>query len=259
MSPDGSAFSSPIVKTMDRDLYLHETIDVIGQGAVPYMEKSVVGFDPEAVADRGLTLYGTWVVQGSTGRWPQVVNIWELVDGWEGWRRLCSRTNLRREANSELSDWWSDAASWRSGGFDRLLGAGPGTLPLETIEREHIQGELFVHETARVRPGTAMDYLAAVREDWAPVMAEHGHRLVGAWEVLLSESETCTLWATDLDSHIELARATDATRGFETRDGTRDLRISRWREQARTFREHWREEMLIPCPGSPMGPAEWAS
>lgn len=242
-----------------RALYLHETVDIVGQGAVPYMEKSVVGFDPAAVADRGLALYGTWTVQGSTGRWPQVVNVWELVDGWEGWRRLCSRTNLRRQANPELSAWWSEAESWRSGGFDRLLGAAPGTLSLEQVRSHEVRGELYLHEISRVRPGAALDYLAAVREVWAPVMADHGHRLVGAWEVLFGESETCTLWATSLDAHVELARATDAARGFDSAGVRADARIPAWREQARALRAHWREEMLVPCPGSPLGPAEWAS
>ncbi len=243
---------------MARDLYLHETVDIVGQGAVPYMENSVVGFDADVVADRGLTLYGTWYVQGSTGRWPQVVNIWELVDGWEGWRRLCQRTNLRREANRELSSWWAEAASWRSGGFDRLLGATEGSLSLADVRAGEIEGELFIHELSRVQPGAALDFLAAVAEEWAPVMADHGHRLVGAWEVLFGESEVCTLWATDLDSHIALCRATEAARGFASPGATADERIPAWRERMRPLRTDWREEVLIPCPGSPMGPARWA-
>jgi hypothetical protein len=242
-----------------RELYLHETVDIVGQGAVPYLEQSVVGFDANAIADRGLTLYGTWYVQGSTGRWPQVINVWELVDGWEGWRRLCARTNLQREANPELSAWWKQAASWRSRGFDRLLGAGPGSRTLADVTSDGVKGELFVHELARVRPGAALDYLAAIDEEWAPVMAEHGHRLVGAWEVLQGEGETCLLWATNLDAHIELARATDAARGFPSPSAVADERIPAWRKRACSLREHWREEVLIPCPGSPMGPATWAS
>jgi hypothetical protein len=241
-----------------RELYLHETIDIVGEGAVPYMEQSVVGFDADRIADRGLTLYGTWYVQGSTGRWPQVINVWELVDGWHGWKRLCARTNLRREANPELAEWWKQAASWRSGGFDRLLGSAPGSLSLADVVAEGLSSELFVHELARVRPGAALEYLAAVDEEWAPVMADHGHRLVGAWEVLFGESETCLLWATDLDAHVELAQATDASRGFPSEGGTPDERIPAWRERVRRMREHWREEVLIPCPGSPMGPDEWA-
>lgn len=247
---------------MSRALYLHETIDIVGEGAVSYMEQSVVGFDAEAVADRGLDLYGTFLVQGSTGRWPQVVNVWELVDGWTGWERLCARTNLRREANPELAAWWREAATWRTGGFDRLLGAAPGSPTLADVRARGTRGELFVHEIATVRPGTALDYLTAVREEWAPVMAEHGHHLVGLWEVLLGETEVCTLWATDLAAHIALARSTDAARGFrEPGDEGKDEgddRILAWRERTRVFDLRWRHEMMIPCPGTPMGPDAWA-
>jgi hypothetical protein len=91
-----------------RPLYLHEVIDIVGENAVPYMEKSVLGFDT-ATADRGLRLYGTWYVMGSTGRWPQVVNLWEMTRGWDDWERLCRSTNLRREANESLSAWWHEA------------------------------------------------------------------------------------------------------------------------------------------------------
>lgn len=246
---------------MSRELYLHETIDILGDGAVPYMERSVVGFDAERVADRGLALFGTWYVQGSTGRWPQVVNVWEIVDGWEGWRRLCASTNLRREANRELAEWWSEAAGWRSGGFDRLMAAAQGSPSLREVREQGIRGELFLHELSTLRPGTAPEYLAAVRDEWAPVMAEHGHRLVGAWEVLMTDREVCVLWATDLDSHIELARAHEATRSFTSDAALRaaaDERIPTWRVRTREFDLRWREELLIPCPGTPMGPAEWA-
>jgi hypothetical protein len=46
-----------------------------------YMEHTV-GFNADAAADRGLELVGTWYTMGSTGRWPQVVNLgsaWTMV------------------------------------------------------------------------------------------------------------------------------------------------------------------------------------
>src|ERR1044072_9455213 len=109
-------------------LHLHEVIDIVGEQAVPYMERSVLGFKGET-ADRGLALWGTWYVMGSTGRWPQVVNIWEMADGWDGWERLCRATNLRREANEDLADWWREAYQRRTGGFRRLPGPTPAPPP----------------------------------------------------------------------------------------------------------------------------------
>ena len=75
------------------------------------------------------------------------------------------------------------------GGFDRLLGAVPGCPTIETLRSDGVQGSLFVHELTEVRPGTALDYLAAVREERAPVLAEYGHRLVGLYEVLMNDYE----------------------------------------------------------------------
>jgi hypothetical protein len=240
-----------------RELYLHETVDIVGDGAVPYMENSVVGFDADTIADRGLELYGTWTVQGSTGRWPQVVNIWELVDGWAGWQKLCVATNLKRQSNHPLNTWWKQAARWRSGGFDRLLGAMPGSLSLGEVKRRGVRGEIFLHELSQVRPGAGPEYLAAVAQEWAPVMGEHGHQPVGLWEVLMSDTEVCILWATRLEDHIELQRASDAARGFDSPGAAADDRIPAWRTRAREFCTGWREEILIPCPGTPMGPAAW--
>src|SRR3954451_1206231 len=131
---------------MARQLYLHEVTDIVGDKAVEYMEQSVLGFHTDSAADRGLDLYGTFYVMGSTGRWPQVVSIWELADGWDAWERLCRSTNLKREGNDELNDWWLKALERRSGGFDRLLGAMPGTKSIADVGAEAINGTVFVHE-----------------------------------------------------------------------------------------------------------------
>jgi hypothetical protein len=195
-------------------LYLHEVVDIVGEGAVPYMEHSV-GFKVDQAADRGLELFGTWYVMGSTGRWPQVVNIWEMAGGWADWRRLCESTNLRRQANAELASWWRKALEYRSGGFDRLMGAVEGSPTLDDVRGAGTKGTLFVHEISEVPPGGALDYLAAVRDERASLLADYDHTLVGLWEVLLGDREVCTLWATDLDAHIALGEATDIARGVD--------------------------------------------
>jgi hypothetical protein len=217
-------------------LYLHEVIDIVGQGAVPYMEQTL-GFDTEGAAGRGLVLFGTWQVVGATGRWPQVVNVWELEDGWEGWRRLVSSTNLRREENEALSDWWDEAYRRRTGGFDRLLGPGPRCPTRESLRTAGVRGSLFVHELSKVRPGTGPEYLAAVADGWVEVLADHGHQLVGLWRVLLSDTEVVTVWATDLDAHVTFQQSIDP-------------RIESWRATARQWLTGWREELLVPHRGT---------
>jgi hypothetical protein len=118
---------------------------------------------------------------------------------------------------------------------------------LADLEREPVKGTVFVHELTEVRPGAGPDYLAAVRDEWAPIAAEHGHTLVGLFQVLLTDVEVCTLWSTSLEAHVALGRATEAG----------DERVPGWRRRAREFTTRWREELMIPCPGTPMGPDTW--
>ena len=213
---------------MTEPLFLHEVVDIVGEGARPYMEL-MVRTDTDSIADRGMRLFGTFQVVGMTGRWPQVVNLW-TIDGWEGWRRSLVAANLKREENRALKEWWEDAYRHRSGGFDRLLEARTVTPT---------RGELFVHELSMVKPGAGPDYLAALEAEWAPVAAEHGHTLVGAFEVLFTDVEVVTVWATSLDDHI----------AFESGS---DDRVAAWRSRAREFVTHWREELMVPGPGSPL-------
>lgn len=214
---------------MSASLFLHEVVDIVGEGARPYMEL-MVRTNTDSIADRGMELFGTFQVVGMTGRWPQVINVW-TIDGWEGWRRSLVAANLKREENTALKEWWDDAYRHRSGGFDRLLRA--------TTVDPAAKGELFVHEISKVRPGAGPDYLAALQAEWAPVAGEHGHRLVGAFEVLFTDVEVVTVWATSLDDHIAFESGTDE-------------RVGAWRTSAREFVTEWREELMVPGPGSPL-------
>ncbi|MBI2167921.1 MAG: hypothetical protein HYU28_00240 [Actinobacteria bacterium] len=226
---------------MDR-LYLHETVDIVGQGASPYMAHTA-GFHADSAADRGLTLLGTWQVVGATGRWPQVVNIWEMLDGWDGWERLVRAANVQRARNDELNQWWDEAYQYRTGGFDRLMCAIEGSPDLAFLTAEDVRGEVFVHETAHVRVGAVRDYLRAVVEHREPVMRDHSHRLVGAYEVLLSETEAITVWATKLAAHVDLMRKREV-----------DERLMGWRAEARSWLVNHREELMVPHPGTPLAP-----
>jgi hypothetical protein len=223
-----------------RNVYLHEYIDIVGEGAMPYMEHTVERGAGDASGGT-LELVGTWYTMGSTGRWPQVVNLWECVDAWEGWRRLMERTNLRRTRTPELEAWWRRALELRTSGFDRLLAGAPGCPSLAELRANGVHAPVFVHELSRCRPGAALDYLGAVREQWQPVLAEYGHTVVGLYEVLLTDREVLTIWATDPASHCRLHEA-----GVE---GTDD-RITRWRANARDLLTDWREELMTPHPAT---------
>ncbi len=221
-----------------RNVYLHEFIDIVGEGAMPYMEHTARRGEGDASGGT-LELVGTWYTMGSTGRWPQVVNLWECVDGWNGWRDLMVRTNLRRTRTDELNEWWRTALEVRTSGFDRLMAGAPGCPSLADLRASGLQASVFVHELSQCRPGAAADYLAAVREEWAPVVADYGHSVVGLYEVLLTDREVMTIWAADPQSHCDLMAASV--------EGTDD-RIAKWRARSREFLTHWREELMTPHP-----------
>ena len=218
-------------------LFLHEVVDIVGRGGRPYMEHTV-GFDADGTTSGGLELLGTWEVVGTTGRWPQVINVWE-IDGWDGWARLGQRTNVDKAANAELAAWWDEAFQRRTGGFDRLLRGAPGCPTKAELVAAGTTGTWFVHELSTVRPGAGPDYLAAALEQRAPAMAERGITLVGLYDSVLTDTEVCTIWAADLASHTALLRDGDP-----------------WPTTARAWCTRWREELMTPGPGSPLAPAE---
>ena len=78
MSDSGSA--------MNDKVYIHEYIDIIGHNRGRYMYHMTANWSPTAQEERHQLCYGVWGVVGSTGRWPQVVNLWE-EDGFDGLAR----------------------------------------------------------------------------------------------------------------------------------------------------------------------------
>lgn len=218
-------------------LFLHEVIDITGRGSRAYMEHTV-GFDAQGTAGRGLELLGTWEVVGTTGRWPQVLNVWEIA-GWDGWVRLGEATNVHKEDNAALAQWWDEAYKRRSGGFDRLFRGAPGCPTKADLLAAGTRGSWFVHELSEVVPGSGPDYLAATLAERVPAMAERGIALVGLYDSVLMDTEVCTIWATDVNSHTDLLRDGDP-----------------WPGRARTWCTRWREELMTPGPHSPLSKEE---
>jgi hypothetical protein len=238
--------------TADRDLFLHEYIDINGMHQWDYMEHTRQQSGDEKV---DFELLGTWYTMGITARWPQVVNVWEIPDGWDGWFGKIDRLGLKRASNVPLNAWWKQAFEYRSGGFDRLLGGVPGCPNIATLERNGVRGDLFVHEVTEVKPGSALEYLAAVREERAPLLAEYGHHLVGLYEVLMNDYEVCTIWATTAEAHVRAAKARDVARGLARHsDQDADPRFEAWHALARTWCVHWREELMTPHVGTLCAP-----
>ena len=106
----------------NRNLYLYEVVDVIGQGQYDYMEH--LWQDPVLRMPEMFGLQGSfYVCAAGGGRWPQVINIWDVgSEGWTAWAKNVDRMNLKRR-KAFYGDWWDESAKWRSGGFDRLCAA----------------------------------------------------------------------------------------------------------------------------------------
>lgn len=237
---------------MARDIILHEFIDVVGQGQWAYMEHTKAqGLDARV----GFELLGTFYTMGITGRWPQCVNMWDC-GGWDGWRERVDRLNLKRKSNADLDQWWDTAFQLRTGGFDRALASHPASPSCRDAFDGKISGSLFVHELTEVRPGTADDYLGAIADQLVPVLADYGIAPMGLYEVLHTDYEVCVVWATDVDGYQRMNMALDAARGFDV-DAEADPRLLEWRSTARQWTTRWREELMTPAPGTPVGPPEW--
>jgi hypothetical protein len=238
-----------------RALYLHEVVDIVGQGQYEYMAHA--GREPTNQMPDMLTLQGTFFVCAmGGGRWPQVINIWDVGDaGWQGWAANVDRLNLKRR-HAFYGDWWDEAAQWRTGGFDRLCGGAPGSPTTAELAAAGVRGTLFVHQLLRVRPGSALDHLAAVREQQVPLWREYGHEPTGLYEVLGNQHEAVVVWATSIADQTRLRAARDAALGFATGVDA-DERLLAWERTAAERVTGGDTHLMTPQPGTVYGPEDW--
>jgi hypothetical protein len=225
--------------------WVSETFDKL-----PEPERAQDFLPGNPIRPRDLSLLGTWYVIGITGPWFRVLNLWECRGGWDGgWRGMLG---IYDRVPDEM--FFNPMEGIRSGGRSLPMAGAPGCPTMADLRAQGIKANLFLHEWAGVRPGAALEYLAAVKEERVPIMADHGHTLVGLYEVMLTDSEVCTLWATSVDAHVALNRAQDAALGFDD-EVTGDDRLIAWRKRAREFLAgDWRENLMSPYPGTLLAP-----
>ena len=239
---------------MERPLHLYEHVDIVGQGAYEYMDHLKV--DPTEAMPGMTKLQGTFYTIGMTGRWPQVINIWDIgSEGWKGLAKNLDRLNLKRR-KAFYGDWWDEAAQWRSGGFDRLCGGVPGSPSTTEIAEAGITGTLFVNEILTVRPGMPLEFLAAVVQERVPLMADYGHSPTGLYEVLNNQHEVVMVWAADIASHMTYRQNRDTTRGL-CDEGTIDDRITAWEQRSAEYVTGGDTHLMTPLPLTVYGPDDW--
>ena len=240
---------------MPRSVFVHETIDIVGQGQYDYME--MVNREPAQHMPDMTSLQGTFYVLGfGGGRWPQVINIWDCgEDGWDGWGRNLDRLNLKRR-KAFYGDWWDEAAQWRTGGFDRVCAGIAESPTTQQIRDRGIKGTLFVNEVLTVHSGTQIEYLNHVVAERCDVMTDHGIHATGLWEVVNNAHEVVMVWATTVDDWVQFQKNRDTTKGLDN-SGTVDDRITKWETTAASYILGGDTHIMTPLPGTVYGPDDW--
>jgi hypothetical protein len=228
---------------MNDKVYIHEFIDIIGHNRGRYMYHMTANWSPVAQEDRHQLCFGVWGVVGSTGRWPQVVNIWE-EDGFEGLARSFGHEFGHRDLQDpKLAAWWAAAASLRAGGRDRMLVPAPWTPTIEEACAQGAGGVAYAHEVVRVPRGTSPQYLETVRQEAQPALEQFGWVLVGAWETAMGDDSECILlWAIptwDQWAEREQARRTNPA-------------LIKWETRHRAITEGSQRILLVDAALSPL-------
>jgi hypothetical protein len=227
---------------MNDKVYIHELIDIRGHNRAKYMHHMTANWVPVAIKERNQRCFGVWGTVGSTGAWPQVVNLWEL-EGWDGlvanFEHEFSHTTLQ---DPSLAEWWAQAAQFRRGGVDRILAPAPWTRPIDDLVAAGVHGEVYAHELVSLRPGAAPDYLDALHDQGRAAVEGHGAALVGAFSVaMVNDSECVAIWAFP---------GWSAWSRFERAQHAEGLRP--WRATLDGLGADWRRTLLVDAELAPL-------
>lgn len=228
---------------MSGKVYIHELIDVIGHNRARYLHHMTANWCPIAREERDQLCLGVWATLGSTGRWPEVVNMWEL-EGWDGLAaNFAHETAGGRDQDPSLAEWWAVAASLRRGGVDRIVVPTAWTRTVDQLVHDGVRGEVYAHELVQVPAGTNGELLDALEREGVAAVTGLGLELVGAYAVAMADdSEALLLWAIpDWKTWVAYERAWAA-------DGA----LASWRKTLLGLGASWRRQLLIDAPLNPL-------
>jgi hypothetical protein len=228
---------------MNDRIYIHEFIDIRGHNRSKYLHHMTANWSPTAQAERHQLCYGVWALLGSTGPWPQVVNMWE-EDGWDGLAGSFGLESVGPGAQDpKLERWWAAASKFRRGGVDRIMLPAPWTRTIEQLCADSAGGTVYAHELVKVRAGSASELLERAREGAVPLLGRHGWDLVGAFTTaMVDDDEALLLWA--IPSWQHWADGEQAHTG--------DDELIAWRAAIRDMVTAWHRILLIDAPLSPL-------
>jgi hypothetical protein len=227
---------------MNEKIYIHELIDVIGHNRARYMHHMTANWCPVGSAERNQRCFGVWATVGSTGAWPQVVNLWEL-DGWDGLAANFEHELVGRGAQDpSLAEWWAVAAELRRGGFDRIVVPEPWSPTIEELTESGVRGAVYAHELVSLPVGRSRGFLDALQVSGRAAVEALGLRCVGAFRVAMTtDTEAVVIWAApDLLTWAAFERAWD--------DGS----LASWRAVLDALEARVHRTLMVDAPLSPM-------
>lgn len=228
---------------MNDRVYIHEFVDIRGQNRANYMHHMTANWGPIGQRERNQLCFGVWGTVGSTGHWPQVVNMWEEA-GWEGlassFRHELGHPTLQ---DPSLAEWWARASGFRRGGRDRIMVPAPWSPTIGELCAAGARSESYAHELVSLRPGTAWDLLDRVHDEARNAYGRFGLSLVGAWATaMVPDNEVLLVWA------IPTWEQWAAFESSQRADGP----IRKWRETLGGFALDWHRILLVDAPLAPL-------
>lgn len=229
---------------MNDRVYLHETIDIVGQHRAAYNHHMTANYGHIAREERRLLCVGVFSTVGSTERWPESVNVWEFEDGWPGVaRNFRHEFSNRDHQDRNLKTWWAEAATYRSGGYDRLLVPAAWSPTLQQLLDDGVRGECYYHEIVRLVPGTARRYLELVHDHRLALAERFGWRpVLAARTSMVHDSEAILVWA--VPTWEDWARWEEAE--------VDDPAVAQWRGHLDGVVQDWRAKLLVASELSPL-------
>ena len=229
-------------RNVNDKIYIHEYIDVIGHNRARYMHHMTANWCPVGKAERNMSCFGVWATVGSTGAWPQVVNLWEL-DGWSGLVANFEHELVGGGAQDpSLAEWWAAAAELRRGGFDRIVVPEPWSPTIDELTGAGVKGGVYAHEHVRAPGGRSREFLALLASSGRASVEPHGLQCIGAFRVAMcSDTEAIVIWAVpDLETWAAFEHAWD--------DGS----LGVWRAQLDAIGAVVNRTLMVDAPLSPM-------
>jgi hypothetical protein len=228
--------------SVNRCVYIHEFIDIRGHQRANYMHHMTANWSPNAQEDRKQLCYGVWALLGSTGPWPQTVNMWEHED-WDGLAASFAIEGVGSGAQDpKLEKWWAKASEFRRGGYDRIMVPAPWSPTIRQLCADGVRGDVYAHELVKVRQGAAFELVERVKERAIPLLDRYGWRIAGAFTTaMVDDDEALLLWA--IPTWQQWAEGEKAH--------TRDDELVDWRVELRDIVTQWQRILLVDAPLSP--------